>query len=125
MRRGRCRGAALWGGCRGGWAARFRPGGRWRGGGVPPGCCGRPLRGGGGGCGVAAGGGGGCGEAGGGGAALRGRGGPAALGPGCGRDGVEGPRRGGDVVAEGEPVSDLGEGGLVEGFQLDDVGAHR
>src|SRR5690606_23798133 len=43
----------------------------------------------------------------------------------CGEDGVEVPRCGGDVVAEGEPVSDLGEGGLVEGFQLDDVGAHR
>src|SRR5690554_7593918 len=43
----------------------------------------------------------------------------------CGEDGVEVPRCGGDVVAEDEPVSDLGEGGLVEGFQLDDVGAHR
>src|SRR5690554_7387454 len=35
----------------------------------------------------------------------------------CGEDGVEVPRCGGDVVAEDEPVSDLGEGGLVEGFQ--------
>src|SRR5690554_5557543 len=39
----------------------------------------------------------------------------------CGEDGVEVPRCGGDVVAEDEPVSDLGEGGLVEGFQFDDV----